>query len=187
MNDEYCIIEDDDDDDDAVSPMKAVNLRLQFLAKNDPLVMIQSECNGEETKGGEHEISNNVQRKGVDKENQDSKRRCFALWIYCDRMGNDKKSALNRVVIEGSDSLKNVIVRDLLPQLKDGGKEEEKQNKNVNGERDRIFDSICKSYTFHIMGGLGSKTTLSKEVLKRPDIISSLSPDMWLCVSFPPK
>ena len=178
MKDEYMISGD-------YQPMEAVKLRIQFLAKNDPLVK-QNKLKGHVTKGGHDEMQNHSDCKGGGKENQDPKQmKSYALWVYCHLSGSDDKPVLNRVVIEGGESLKDMILRDMLPHLDSGSilKERSQRKKDSTGP----FESFCRSHAFHIMGGLGSKTTLTKEVLERSDIVSSLSPDMWLCISLPPK
>merc|ERR1711879_109677 len=56
-----------------------------------------------------------------------------------------------------------------------------------NSERDKLFDSITECCKFRIMGG-GQNTRgmlLDEEVLKKPNINESLTPNMWLLVYLP--
>ena len=181
MNDEYKM-------PDSYSQIKYTEFRVQFLAKNDPLVL-QSEIKAEsERKGNEHtEMELDHGKLNANRE------MTHALWVDIIRWESGKRiSSKIRVVIEDRESFKDLILRDIWPYLK--------VNKfrsllpddfvlgKIKGQTSEIaptdlLESIIESKVKFRMVGCGSENrcfVVEGDMLGRKVMESTRKADMWL-------
>jgi len=91
---------------DHFSQIKYTDFKIQFLAKNDPLVLQINE-NKSNDQNNEMEIDSNKKEE-----------KTKAIWIYFKQKGYKKRKGEIRCVFYKEDSIKDIILRDVVPYLK---------------------------------------------------------------------
>mmetsp|Transcript_44993 Transcript_44993/g.40249 ORF Transcript_44993/g.40249 Transcript_44993/m.40249 type:complete len:177 (+) Transcript_44993:1-531(+) len=125
-----------------------------------------------------------------------------AFWTIFNKPETGKRSGLIRVVITKGETLKDVILRDILPYLKvsksisstpskstsnTSNNKDNKEESPTKTEEDILFDNIIDSYKFKLRGGGVTNTQLTETHLKSTRIYGMLKPEesMYLYVQMP--
>merc|ERR1712228_175703 len=91
---------------DHFSPIRCTDFKIQFLAKNDPLVL---QTNDKKQNGQQNEME-------IDSKTKEEETR--AIWIFFKKQGFKSKKGEIRSVFYVEDSIKDIILRDVVPYLK---------------------------------------------------------------------
>ena len=199
MDDEYKM-------PDSYSQIKYTDFRVHFLAKNDPLVLmdLQNEVKTESEHKGDEQMEIDSKRNGkAQAENNGTSssnyKKTYGLWVHIIRcpVTNSKLMRKIRVVIEEGESFKDVILRDIWPYLvmnkihslsptnSPKGNDKDKESEN---EQDDLMQSIIESKVKFRIANAGKNNNglfVQGELLNRPDIGRSLTENMWLLVYLP--
>ena len=186
MDDEYKM-------PDSYSQIKYTEFRVQFLAKNDPLVIqseIKAESERKENERTEMELDHGKLNANQEKTN--------ALWVHIIRFENGKRiSSKIRVVIEDGESFKDLILRDIWPYLKVNEFSpllpDDFVQRKIKGQTSGIaptdlLESIIESKVKFSMVGCGSENRcfmVEGDMLGRKVMESTRTADMWLEVLLP--
>ena len=175
MDDEYKM-------PDSYSQIKYTDFRVQFLAKNDPLVL---------QNGKEYEEVDNTGKLNSEK------KKTFGLWVHIMRPPNHKFTRKIRVVIEEGESFKNLILRDIWPyvvmnklhslSLSDSPKDKVKYKESEKTQDDLMKSIIESKVRFRVFGvdNNNSGIFVEDELLNLENIGSHLKQNTLLTVLLP--
>ena len=168
MNDEYKMPE-------SLSRIQYTDLGMHFLAKNDPLVV-------------------------MDEETESNHKETYGLWVHILRQGNQYSSCKIRVIIEEGESFQDLILSDIWPYLKvnklhslsrSNDAESRIKDGMVGDAQDHLMKCIIESgVNFRVIrtdgtGGNNKGIIEMEQLLIRKNIGSSLTADMRLQVFLP--